>query len=46
MGKKDKKKQAASSRKQPISQKEYSYLRKCAENSVTAVFGGRKPLAQ
>lgn len=44
--KKRKKKKTASGGKQSVSQKELSYLRKYADSSVTAAFGGHKPLAQ
>lgn len=39
-----KKKQAASGGKQSVSQKELSYLRKCADSSVTVAFAGHRPL--
>lgn len=44
--KKNKKNKTASVRKQSVSQKELSYLRKCADSSVTVAFGGRKLLGQ
>lgn len=43
MGKKKRTKRlAASGRKQPVLEKELSYLKECAESSVIAAFAGHK----
>lgn len=43
---KNERKKTTSGRKQSISEKELSYLRKSAESSVIVAFGGRKLLMQ